>query len=627
MKKTKLTRSLLAACSIVALSAVMYGCAHTDSGPSQEELDVALAGKATAEANAADAADAQMKAEADAADAADAQMKAEADAADAADAQMKAEADAADAADAQADAETAQADAEAQSVIDAKAREDAEAQSAIDDKAREDAEAQSAIDDKAREDAEKTAQDLEDDADDAAVAAHMAKARQLFAALATGEYGRDASSNVGMVHVNGTEYAENIAVTATHGDTDMTTVTITYNDGTNPQRYSPDFAVSGAADEVAAEGWAGATLSRSDLDGSHTHDLTVYTDIAATAGPSFSETFAVNSAGALEILPMVDDADNYDANIDADPFTNTNFVEHNFNMDDGSDPDSLPNNYVGHRGTYAGAPGEYRCTATVVTTAADCSSRLDSLGQVLLAGDNSTWIFVPDTGATTMIVDGTYLNFGWWLRENLAPVMSTTGLAVRTFYGSSADNVYQLAVEVTGTAAFAGAAAGKFALVNGVDGTADGGHWTADAALMADFGDAAGAGAVSGTIDNFMTGDTERDWSVALLPTGLDVNTDGGATAAIHFDTSNNAETLNIETDAEMDAGTIWTMGSGDDARSAAASGNWLGTFYGTTSAGHSRNDGTPTSAAGEFFSQFGTAGRMVGAFGVNSTTGDTSSN
>ena len=38
MKKTKLTRSLLAACSIVALSAVMYGCAHTDSGPSEEEF-------------------------------------------------------------------------------------------------------------------------------------------------------------------------------------------------------------------------------------------------------------------------------------------------------------------------------------------------------------------------------------------------------------------------------------------------------------------------------------------------------------------------------------------------------------------------------------------------------------
>ena len=52
MRKTKLTRSLLAACSIVALSAVMYGCAH-DSGPSQGELDAALADKAAAEAAAA----------------------------------------------------------------------------------------------------------------------------------------------------------------------------------------------------------------------------------------------------------------------------------------------------------------------------------------------------------------------------------------------------------------------------------------------------------------------------------------------------------------------------------------------------------------------------------------------
>ena len=33
MKKTKLTRSLLAACSIVALSAVMYGCSHSGDDP------------------------------------------------------------------------------------------------------------------------------------------------------------------------------------------------------------------------------------------------------------------------------------------------------------------------------------------------------------------------------------------------------------------------------------------------------------------------------------------------------------------------------------------------------------------------------------------------------------------
>ena len=43
MKKTKLTRSLLAACSIVALSAVMYGCVHSgDDGP--VATDVTLSG-------------------------------------------------------------------------------------------------------------------------------------------------------------------------------------------------------------------------------------------------------------------------------------------------------------------------------------------------------------------------------------------------------------------------------------------------------------------------------------------------------------------------------------------------------------------------------------------------------
>ena len=39
MKKSKVTRSLLAACSIVALSAVMYGCTHSgDDGPTAAEL-------------------------------------------------------------------------------------------------------------------------------------------------------------------------------------------------------------------------------------------------------------------------------------------------------------------------------------------------------------------------------------------------------------------------------------------------------------------------------------------------------------------------------------------------------------------------------------------------------------
>ena len=39
MKKTKLTRSLMAAVSIVALSAVMYGCVHSGDDPMPMDMD------------------------------------------------------------------------------------------------------------------------------------------------------------------------------------------------------------------------------------------------------------------------------------------------------------------------------------------------------------------------------------------------------------------------------------------------------------------------------------------------------------------------------------------------------------------------------------------------------------
>ena len=38
MKKTKLTRSLMAACSIVALTAVMYGCVHNGGDDPAEPM-------------------------------------------------------------------------------------------------------------------------------------------------------------------------------------------------------------------------------------------------------------------------------------------------------------------------------------------------------------------------------------------------------------------------------------------------------------------------------------------------------------------------------------------------------------------------------------------------------------
>ena len=201
---------------------------------------------------------------------------------------------------------------------------------------------------------------------------------------------------------------------------------------------------------------------------------------------------------------------------------------------------------------------------------------------------------------------------------------------------------------MTGKAEFAGAAAGKVALVDDVNGTADGGHFVADAMLTADFGDGDTAGTISGKISNFRTGEMERDWTLDLLETALFANsedTDGGdvfdaseVTASHHFNTTDddlNPTSDHDEADAEVGKGTVWTMGSGDDARSAPAAGDWMGTFYGTTAGldaadervtTHTRNDGTPTSVGGEFSAEFGEVGRMVGAFGANSTTPDTAS-
>ena len=385
MKKTKLTRSLLAACSIVALSAVMYGCAHTDSGPSQEELDAANAATATAAAEAkanADAAAAavQAKADADAAAAAAATAAADAAAAEAADAKAAADAAAAAAATAAADAA---ADAKAAADAAAAAAATAAADAAADAKAAADEAAAAA--EAARQAAQDEADSLQGEVDDAAEAAHMARARMLHMGIRGGEYGSD--TTVGMVQVNAREYADIIAVSAMHGAPDETTVTITYdtqmtpNIATDDVTYMPAFAVTGTADEID-DTWVGAVLTRTDIDASHKHDMTVYTDVAATVGPAFSTAFMVNASGSLNIPAMTTDntpVANYDPNIDADPFTNSNFVAHNFNMDDGSDVDSLPNNYVSHRGTYAGAPGEYRCTTPTPRVLTDnCTSRLNS---------------------------------------------------------------------------------------------------------------------------------------------------------------------------------------------------------------------------------------------------------
>ncbi len=255
----------------------------------------------------------------------------------------------------------------------------------------------------------------------------------------------------------------------------------------------------------------------------------------------------------------------------------------------GTQTHPIPDNNVALklRGTFDGAPGEYSCTGT-------CSSTNDGSGGPSALG--GTWHFKPDTGAMVHQPDDTYLYYGWWVSKDkdggptaasafTGIVQPDTPLAAATA-GSA----------LTGSATYAGHAAGKFAMSNPLDGTGNGGHFTADAELMATFGSDATAG-MTGTIDNFRLNDGSEDpgWSVSLAR---------GAWAA---DGAITAPTTDP---------TVWSI----NGNKALASGTWSGQMYDEMPGDAPDGDGSniPTTVTGTFYSEFSTIGRMAGAFGAD---------
>ena len=139
-----------------------------------------------------------------------------------------------------------------------------------------------------------------------------------------------------------------------------------------------------------------------------------------------------------------------------------------------------------------------------------------------------------------------------------------------------------------GTATYTGGAAGKYALRSSTGGTNDAGHFTANAMLEADFND----DMITGTIDGFVGADGEsRDWSVELMESGV------GDTGIILGSDGTGDQMM-----------TVWTIGGTDGD----AAGGWQGTLQ------NNGDDGVPKVGTGTFYSEFGEAGKMVGAFGVN---------
>lgn len=234
------------------------------------------------------------------------------------------------------------------------------------------------------------------------------------------------------------------------------------------------------------------------------------------------------------------------------------------------------------RGTYDGASGTYRCSGTAGTS---CTATRSGSGYTLGGG---TWTFTADAGAVVSRPDGSFLRFGWWARDDGKAARVATFVSEVRPDGSAA----LLSGDINaleGEARYQGGATGKVAIYSALDDDGnEAGVFTAAATLEAKFGTATAPGEISGTLNSFSVDGRDKDWSVSLTKAAI----------------ANGASTFGGPT-----IRTEWVIGG----KKATAAGSWSGAFYETDAV-----SGVPNTAAGQFTSEYGNVGRMIGAFGAN---------
>ena len=334
-----------------------------------------------------------------------------------------------------------------------------------------------------------------------------------------------------------------------------------------------------AGDSAGALGaWNGMNYAHTNAGTKVTSTAVVYTNRAAPGSEPFGDEHTLTD-GSLTV-----DTANLGL-VKADAFTHSGTQTH---------AATNPADPVYVRGTYDGAPGNYRC-------ATGCSSTNNGSGSPSALG--GTWTFTPDRGAMVSQPDPNYLYFGWWLRKDDGVPTSASA-----FFGEVGDveggGTFTDPSTIAGSATYSGHAAGKFAINNPLGGS-DAGHFTADVMLTAKFGANAAPnnGGVSGTIDNFMANDESVPWSVKL-------NRAWWATSPAFGGVDQDANTAD-----DQFATTVWSI----DGNAAPASGSWNGRMHDEALAPAAVNDGSniPTAAVGVFHSTFGSTHTMVGAFGA----------
>ena len=330
--------------------------------------------------------------------------------------------------------------------------------------------------------------------------------------------------------------------------------------------------------------WTSAMLTR-DLGGAtarktddETEDVVVYTDIEApTAKPITTEPAWGLAAG--HVLINTDNMNIGHVMPDVVP--------------DPEGPTDVHGALDTFDGTYRGVPGTYTCLG------GDCSVDTDKDGKVtveLAAG--ATLQFEPGVlTATYNDPDAGYVYFGWWLNK---PDDNAAAHMVETFAGGN--NAAMAVANVTGAATYMGPAAGKYVTKSYTAGKltdAQVGHFDATATLTANFGEVAAGdverNSISGSVTDFeQDGESLGDWEVTL------------ARPAINPDATEGNININGSFNGATDAyfGGAASMGAGE----------WQGQFYGPDAA-----DDTvaPSTAAGTFDAVVGDSGYVSGAFGA----------
>ena len=237
---------------------------------------------------------------------------------------------------------------------------------------------------------------------------------------------------------------------------------------------------------------------------------------------------------------------------------------------------------TGIGGTYRGIDGTFTCpTGCTVTTAAD--------GTVTIVNGNGDMQFTPeDVIATYDKADDGYVYFGWWLNK---PDKNTDDHMVEAFAGGN--NIATAPAGLEGTATYMGPAAGKYVTKSFTDGDptdAQVGHFNATATLTANFGpDKVGdllADMISGSVTGFeQDGESLGTWKVSLKEATIDPSGSFASTTDMNFGGAT----------------------SGD-------AGLWQGQFYGPGATPAADQPGT---AAGTFDALVGDSGYVTGAFGA----------